>query len=139
MDVNRGSAHGWARWRPMKGECEMGFDFGRGSKESLSLSLLHLQKMSWVQKMSADVRGLVVCVQSVCVTMALVVPIISKACCLCTVVIEGTSNPWQGNLLHNLLQFWNASESWCLPCKAFWKPRPTAILRKTNPCLSLLV
>ncbi len=42
----------------MKGECEMGFDFG-GSKESLSLSLLHLQKMS------ADVRGLVVCVQSV--------------------------------------------------------------------------
>lgn len=91
-----------------------------GSKESLSLSLsFTCRKWVRVQKMSADVRGLVVCVQSVCVTMALVVPIISKACCLCTVVIEGTSNPLQGNLLHNLLQFWNASESWCLPCKAF--------------------
>ncbi len=64
--------------------------FGGQKRESLSPSL---------QKMSADVRGLVVCVcVCVCVRvrrvcyMALVVPIISKAC-LCTVFIEGTSKP----------------------------------------------
>lgn len=76
-----------------------------------------------------------VCVVCAVCYMALVVPIISKAC-LCTVLIQETSNPLQENLLHNLLQF-------CMPVRvdvyhASFGSQDNCNSEETNPCLTCL-
>ncbi len=93
----------------MKGECEMGFDF-RGSKERVSLSFT-AENECRCERISCVCLCVCVCVcvRRVCY-MALVVPIISKAC-LCTVFIEGTSKPIARKSTPQSSSVLNASES----------------------------